>query len=125
VGENGLILKYKRNITKAEDNVNLPKKFMLHQNFPNPFNPSTKIKFTVPTPTLNPSSYRGEGKREGLIIIIVYDVLGNEVAVLVNEEKPEGNYEVDFNANGLTSGMYFYRLSADGFVQTKKMVFLR
>jgi len=125
VGENGAILKYKWNITKAEDNINLPEKFVLHQNYPNPFNPSTKIKFTVPTPTLSPSPYRGEGKRERLITLIVYDVLGNEVAVLVNEEKSAGNYEVDFNANGLTSGMYFYRLSANGFVQTKKMVLLR
>jgi len=125
VGENGLILKYKRNITKVEDKVELPAKFVLHQNYPNPFNPSTRIKYTIPTPTLSPSPCCGEGEGEGFIKLIVYDVLGNEVAVLVNEEKPSGNYEIDFNANGLTSGMYFYRLSADGFVQTKKMVFLR
>lgn len=125
VGENGLILKYKQNTTKVEDNNNLPEKFVLYQNFPNPFNPSTKIIFTIPTSPLNPSPYRGEGKREWLITLIVYDILGNEVAVLLNEEKPAGNYEIDFNANGLTSGMYFYRLSADGFVQTKKMILLR
>jgi len=121
VGENGLILKYKMNITKVEDNPHLPEKFLLHQNYPNPFNPSTKIKFTVPSPTVIPSPYKGET----LITLIVYDVLGNEVAMLVNEAKPAGDYEVEFNANDLTSGMYFYRLSADGFVQTKKMVLLR
>jgi photosystem II stability/assembly factor-like uncharacterized protein len=111
VGENGAILKYKRNITKAEDNINLPEKYVLHQNYPNPFNPTTKFKYQI----------------QGLsfVTIKIYDVLGNEIATLVNEEIPAGNYEIDFNANGLTSGVYFYRLSADGFVQTKKMVLLR
>jgi photosystem II stability/assembly factor-like uncharacterized protein len=137
VGENGLILKYKRNITKVEDNIILPEEFLLHQNFPNPFNPSTKIKFTVPTlPTSQAGSsqshpYRGGEARQGWFVqLIVYDVLGNEVAVLVNEEKPAGIYEVDFptfsgNTHTLTSGVYFYRLSTDGFVQTKKMLMLK
>jgi photosystem II stability/assembly factor-like uncharacterized protein len=121
VGENGLILKYKRNITSAENNVQLPEKFVLYQNYPNPFNPVTKIKFTVPSPTVLQSPYR----EDMLITLMVYDVLGNEVAMLVNEEKPAGNYEVEFNANGLTSGIYFYRLIADGFIRTKKMLILR
>jgi photosystem II stability/assembly factor-like uncharacterized protein len=125
VGQNGLILKYKRNITSAENNVQLPEKFVLHQNYPNPFNPSTKINYTIPFV----ETHRDVSLQTALII---YDVLGNEVAVLVNEEKPAGNYEVEFNANGLTSGIYFYQLrvypaegGADGFVQTKKMVLLR
>jgi photosystem II stability/assembly factor-like uncharacterized protein len=116
VGENGLILKYKQNTTKVEDNTILPIKYVLHQNYPNPFNPSTKIKYTIPIVETGPALF---------VQLNVYDVLGNEVAVLVNGEKPAGNYEVDFNNNGLTSGIYFYRLSADGFVQTKKMVLLR
>jgi hypothetical protein len=119
VGENGVILKYKRSITKVEYNISPPNRFILQQNYPNPFNPSTKIKFTVPIPI------REEEMGEKLITLIIYDVLGSEVAVLVNEGKPAGNYEIDFDANGLRSGMYFYRLSADGFVQTKKMVLLR
>ena len=116
VGENGVILKYKRNITKVEDNINLPAKFFLHQNYPNPFNPSTKINYTIPVL---------ETGHAPLVQLSVYAVLGNEVAVLVNEEKSAGNYEVHFNGKGLASGVYFYRLSAGGFVQTKKMVLLR
>ncbi len=125
VGENGLIIKYKQNITTTESNINIPEKFVLAQNYPNPFNPSTKIKYSVPTPTFSSSPYQGEGKRKSLISLTVYDILGNEVAVLLNEEKPAGSYEIDFNANELSSGIYFYRLSVDGFIQTKKMVYLR
>ena len=137
VGENGLILKYKQNTTKAEYNINLPQKFMLHQNFPNPFNPSTKIKFTIPVlpsgkagSPLIPSPYQGEEKSERFITLIVYDVLGNEVAVLVNEEKPAGTYEVEFSVGQnsilpLSSGVYFYTLSAGSFRETKKMLMLK
>jgi hypothetical protein len=88
----------------------------LSQNFPNPFNPSTKIEFTIP------SNVRGEMSNVSLKI---YDVLGNEVTTLVNENKPEGTYEVDFNGVGLTSGIYYYRLESEGFVQTKKMILLK
>ena len=119
VGENGLILKYKQNTTKAEDNINLPQKFMLYQNFPNPFNPSTKIKFTIPFV---------ETGHAPSVQLIVYDVLGNEVAVLVNEEKTAGYYEIDFNVaqnSILSSGVYLYQLRAGSFVQTKKMLILK
>lgn len=123
VGENGIILKY---LIETEDTYDsIITGFILYQNFPNPFNPVTKIKFTIPTSPLNPSPYKGERNRERLITLIVYDVLGKEIATLVNEEKPAGNYEVEFNGNGLTSGVYFYQLSADGFVQTKKMLMLK
>ncbi len=70
-----------------------PSSFQLEQNYPNPFNPSTSLKYTVSSPQS--------------VLLKVYDVLGNEVATLVNEEKPAGTYEVEFNANGLTSGIYF------------------
>ncbi len=108
----------------------LPTEFFLSQNYPNPFNPSTKIKFTVPqSPLLG-----GDG-RGGLITLKVYDVLGNEVATLVNEEKPAGTYEVEFSAISgsassgdvwnLPSGIYFYQLRAGRFVESKKMVLLQ
>ncbi len=103
----------------------LPSEFSLEQNYPNPFNPKTKIKFTIPTSPLNPSPYQGEGQRERLISLKVYDVLGNETATLVNEEKPAGSYEVEFDATELTSGIYFYRLVAGSYIETRKMVLLK
>ncbi len=109
-------------------NENVPSSYSLEQNYPNPFNPSTKIKFTIPTPPS--SSPLTKGRNEvGLITLKVYDILGNEIATLVNEHKPAGNYEVDFqstvNGHQLASGIYFYRLQAGLFVETKKMILLR
>jgi aminopeptidase N len=102
------------------DRENISSIFDLSQNYPNPFNPSTKIKFTIPqSPLLG-----GDG-RGGLVTLKVYDVLGNEVATLVNENKPAGSYEIEFGGTGLPSGVYFYRLQAGGFVETKKMILLR
>jgi photosystem II stability/assembly factor-like uncharacterized protein len=86
-------------------------KFILKQNYPNPFNPTTIIKYQTPE-----LSY---------VTIIVYDVLGNEIAILVNEEKPAGEYEVGFDGTGLTSGIYFYQLRAGDYTETKKMILLR
>lgn len=93
--------------------------FQLEQNYPNPFNPSTKIKFTTPSVIANGV------KQSQLVTLKVYDVLGNEVATLVNEEKTAGTYEVEFNASGLTSGVYFYTLKADNFNETKKMLLIK
>jgi len=97
---------------------------VLYQNYPNPFNPSTKIKFTIPqSPLLG-----GDG-RGGLVTLKVYDVLGNEVATLVNEEKPAGEYEVEFNPESSirdpASGVYFYKLQAGSFIETKKMIYIK
>jgi hypothetical protein len=89
----------------------IPSRFVLNQNYPNPFNPTTKISFTIP--------------RTGFVTFKVYDVLGNEVATLVTEEKPSGEYEVEFNASGLTSGIYFYQLKTGSFIETKKMILLK
>jgi agmatine deiminase len=105
------------NVTEVADNLQ-PVEFYLSQNYPNPFNPTTKIKYQIPA-SLNPS------KGGTLITLKVYDILGNEVATLVNEEKPAGSYEIEFNATGLSSGVYFYKLRAGNFIQTKKMVLLR
>jgi sugar lactone lactonase YvrE len=85
--------------------------FSLEQNYPNPFNPSTSIQYRVSS-TSNVS-------------LKVYDVLGNDVATLVNEEKPAGSYEVKFNAAGLSSGIYFYKLQAGSLIETKKMILMK
>ncbi len=93
-----------------------PKEFILCQNYPNPFNPTTKIKFTIPTSPLNPSPYQGEGNRERLLTLKVFDVLGNEVTTLVNDYKPAGNYELEFDGSKLTSGIYYYQLRIGEFI---------
>jgi len=93
------------------DNYNLPTQYRLFNNYPNPFNPSTTIIYQIP--------------KQSIVILKIYDVLGREIAVLVNEEKPIGNYKIIFNANGLSSGIYFYRLVAGSFIETKRMVLLK
>ena len=85
--------------------------FELEWNYPNPFNPSTKIKYSVP--------------QSSNVLLKIYDVLGKEVATLIDEEKPAGNYEVEFNASNLSSGTYFYRLRSGNFVEMKKMVLMK
>ncbi|MDZ7625244.1 MAG: M14 family zinc carboxypeptidase [Ignavibacteriaceae bacterium] len=94
-------------------------KFSLEQNYPNPFNPSTKIKYAIP----NVETHRDASLK--MVTLKVFDVLGREVATLVNEEKPAGNYEVEFNAKSLSSGIYFYTLQSGSFTQTKKLVLLK
>lgn len=92
--------------------------FSLEQNYPNPFNPSTKIKYSIPSVALS-------GVEGSLVTLKVFDVLGNEVTTLVNEEKPSGEYEVVFDAAGLSSGIYFYKLQVGSFTETKKLVLIR
>ena len=79
-------------------------KFVLEQNYPNPFNPVTKIKYSISAVGTQPAVS---------VILKVYDILGNEVATLVNEEKPAGSYEVNFDANNLSSGIYFYKIQQE------------
>ena len=93
--------------------------------FLNPLYPTIKIKFTIPTSPLNPSPYQGEGQRERLITLKIYDVLGTEIAVLVNKEKLAGAYEIEWDASRFPSGVYFYQLRSGSFVQTKKMILLK
>jgi endoglucanase len=97
----------------------LPDKFELNQNYPNPFNPSTKIKYTIP------SVVDAKFASTTMTQLKVFDVLGNEVATLVNEYKPAGNYEVEFNAQNISSGIYFYTLSNQNYSKTKSMVLLK
>ena len=85
--------------------------YSLSQNYPNPFNPNTTIKYSLP--------------KQSSVTLKVFDVLGGEVATLVNKEQPQGNYEVEFDGMDLTSGIYFYQLIANDFVETKKMVLLK
>jgi photosystem II stability/assembly factor-like uncharacterized protein len=98
-------------------NLTLPEHFALEQNYPNPFNPSTTIKYSISS--------------SEFVTLKIYDVLGNEVATLVSEEKPAGSYEVEFNAVGtsrdlsLTSGVYFYKLQAGSYTQTKKLILMK
>jgi hypothetical protein len=85
--------------------------FVLYQNYPNPFNPTTIISWQSPV-----------GSHQSLM---VYDILGNEVATLVDEYKPAGKYEIEFNASGLTSGVFFYKLQMESFVQIRKMILIK
>ena len=95
----------------VKQETEIPSNYFLKQNYPNPFNPSTKISYSIPAISF--------------ITLKVYDLLGNEVATLVNEEKPSGTYEVEFSAIGLTSGIYFYKLTAGNFSETKKMILMK
>ena len=90
---------------------NVPKRFDLKQNYPNPFNPVTNIEFDLP--------------KSEFVNLRIFNALGQEVKLLVNETKPAGSYRVDFNASGLPSGTYFYRLTAGDFVKTMKMVLVK
>ena len=94
-----------------EVEVGVPSKFDMSQNYPNPFNPTTKINYDLPV--------------DGKVSIVLYDISGREVAKLVNEVKTAGYYTVQFNASNLSSGMYFYRISANDFSSTKKMVLIK
>jgi hypothetical protein len=102
----------------------LPQEFSLEQNYPNPFNPSTHIRFSVRGSGFeNGSGFTVQGSR--LVTLKVYDVLGREVATLMNENLQPGSYEVTFDATGLASGVYLYRLTASGFTGAKRMVLMR
>ncbi|MDP2363473.1 MAG: T9SS type A sorting domain-containing protein [Ignavibacteria bacterium] len=121
------ILMFKYTITSVEPDItNIPIGFALEQNYPNPFNPTTMIRYSIP------NVISSEGRNLN-VVLKVYDVLGNEVATLVNEQKPAGSYEVDFNvaheslrASGVSaSGVYFYQLKVGTLIQTRKMLFLK
>jgi len=90
---------------------NIPEKYSLSQNYPNPFNPVTKINFAIP--------------KQGFVSLKIYDMLGREVKTLVNEVKQAGYFSADFNASEFSSGVYFYRLEANGFTDVKKMMLIK
>jgi hypothetical protein len=103
----------------------IPTEFSLSQNYPNPFNPVTTIRYTIPTTPQSPPSKGGEAKQGWLIMLKVYDILGSEVATLLNNEQSAGSYEVNFDASKLASGIYFYRLVTGSFTETKKMILIK
>ena len=108
---NNYILKDLLSIVTGVENEAVPNIFTLAQNYPNPFNPTTTISYSLP--------------EKSFVSLVITDLLGRKVAALVNEEKPQGNYTVSFNANKLSSGIYFYTLSSGKFIKTKKMILLR
>ncbi len=113
VGNNGTIFRFGTSSTNNIINYNdVIAEYSLQQNYPNPFNPTTTIKYSIPT-------------GNNFVSLKVYDILGNEVATLINEGKPAGEYKVNFNASKLASGIYFYQLKAGTFVRTKKMILLK
>jgi hypothetical protein len=97
--------------TGVQGAVAIPKDFVLFQNYPNPFNPTTVINYFLPV--------------AGHVVVKVYDMLGREVATLVNEQKPAGSYHVAFDARLLSSGVYFYSLQSKSFKDTKEMVLIK
>jgi M6 family metalloprotease-like protein len=108
--------------TGVQPNKALPSAFALCQNYPNPFNPTTGIRYQVPGVNEAGGEGRGSG---GWVHLAIYDMLGRIVKVLVDEKKAPGSYEVRFDGSGLASGVYFYRLTAGSFAQTRKMLLLR
>ena len=141
LGEYKLVAVYSRALSKAEVNQNfisgpdaevgqqvvsnaptlagpapmitqeLPKEFALYQNYPNPFNPSTTIKFDLP--------------KDENVTLMVYNLLGQHIATLANERRPAGRYSIQWNAQGIASGVYIYRIKAGDFVGTRKLVVLK
>ena len=93
------------------ENYILPDEYTLHQSFPNPFNPSATIKYSIPT--------------GALVQIKIYDILGKEISMILNEFKSPGNYSIEFNGSNLASGVYFYQLKSGNFVQTRKMILIK
>ncbi len=111
VRSNGGISRYGQTVGITPVSNEVPAQYDLSQNYPNPFNPTTKINFAVP--------------KSGLVTIKVYDVVGKEVATLVNEVKNAGSYSVDFTANNVSSGVYFYKISAGDFSAVKRMMLIK
>ena len=102
---------FAKDSTEIIKNSVKPTEYTLEQNFPNPFNPVTQIKYSIVD--------------NGIVTLKIYDVLGREIATLVNEEKAAGNYEVRFDASQLSSGIYLYTLQVGNFTQTRKMILLK
>lgn len=102
---------YVNSVTGVGNNLSIPTGFSLSQNYPNPFNPSTKIKYSIP--------------KSSIVSIKLFDILGREIKTLVQKEEKAGTYEINLNANDLSSGIYFYRIKAGNFTASKKMILLK
>jgi hypothetical protein len=104
------------NLTGVEDLEQLPTEYSLTQNYPNPFNPSTTIKYSLP---------RDEKRKTKNVKLVVFDLLGREVVTLVNKKQKAGHYQVKWEAANIPSGVYFYKLTAGDYVNTKKMLLIK
>lgn len=100
------------------NNEFIASKFVLEQNYPNPFNPTTTIRYSIPVSDVNFASGTN-------VKLVVYDVSGSEIATLVNDTQSPGNYEVEFNAVGFSSGIYFYRLTTNNVSMVKRMILMK
>ena len=100
-----------KNLVDVNENYALPTNYNLSQNYPNPFNPTTKIEYSIP--------------KTSFVRLKVYDILGREVAALVDEEKSVGSYNIEFNGNNLSSGIYFYKIQAGDYSLVKKMILIK
>jgi Secretion system C-terminal sorting domain/Kelch motif len=109
---------YYNSILVGSENISqtIPANFSLYQNYPNPFNPSTQIKFDIP------ASMKGQTSN---VKLVIYDLLGREVAILVNQQLRPGTYEVEWNATNYPSGVYYYKLTSREFTETKKMILIK
>ncbi len=110
-GTNAAVMIYRDELLGINSNQTIPKQFELKQNFPNPFNPSTTINYSVP--------------EKSLVRITIFDISGKEVRTIVNAEHHSGNYSVRFDGSGLASGTYFYKIQAGSFIETKKMMLIK
>ncbi len=104
-GDSGIIYRSQLQLTGIQPIVETPEKYNLSQNYPNPFNPSTKINFSIP--------------KSGKVKLSVFNMVGKEVVVLLDQSLSAGNYTADFDASNLTSGVYFYTLQSENFTETK------
>ena len=117
--DNNIVLKTATLVVGINNEANIiPDRFSLGQNYPNPFNPVTKINYDVP-------NSRGSANRSLFVTIKIFDVLGKEVAVLVNDLRSAGRYSVDWNAEGYTSGIYFCRMQSGEFLDIKRLMLLK
>jgi Secretion system C-terminal sorting domain/Beta-propeller repeat len=115
-----ITIKYSQLVGISSNNEQLPVQYKLYQNYPNPFNPVTKIKFDLPKSNLTMSEAKGHNVK-----LIIYDVLGREVAILVNKDLKPGTYVAEFDGSNLPSGIYFYTLETGDFRDTKKMILIK
>ncbi len=112
----------KKVITGTDESETIVKSFVLSQNYPNPFNPTTTIEYSIPVEDVRRLTDSSPALQ---IKLVVYDVLGREVATLVDQRQKTGRYKVEFNASALTSGVYFYKISAGKYSDTKKLLLLK
>ena len=112
-GDSGMVLRTTDGGLTFIQNLNndIPGFYSLSQNYPNPFNPVTKVKFQIP--------------KSSFVKLIIYDLLGREITTLVNQQFKPGTYEADWDATNYPSGVYFYKLITDEFIETKKMVLIK